>query len=1421
MVKKSSTHKTLVEAQVLAAIQKIGLARNPQALLEALQDAAVIKDAARTTIILFNPDPDRRAEEASVIATLDSRPNPVDLIGVVYTPQTIPLFWQIDPGQPFIVEDTHADPRLNDHARGILDHLGIHSLVALGLVASDSHLGWLLIENETPRVYNPADLTFLEILTQHLAIALQNQLLRQHTQDSLQDTQTLLTTSRQLFAAETLTGVCRIITRAFVAAGADRCTLSTFTEFDETNRPRQSKIAAIAGSNQQDLTGHLGKTYNLTRYAHLTTVMTGQDILVVTDIPNHPHLNEVERHYLTRIGAETVIVVPIFPHSKDNPLGYLFIEHLTRRPLSAHEQNLYRTLANQATIAIENVQQLENTRQRAKQIQTGAEISKITSSILNRDTLISSAVNLIKEGFGVYYVGLFLVDQAREWAVLHAGSGAEGETQLKAKHRLALNEQSMIGWSIIHKQARIALDVGLDAVRFENPHLPQTRSEMALPLISRDDVLGAITVQSAQPAAFSSDDIVSLQIMADQLANAIANSQLYQTARQTAQQLNTLLDINRDITASTNLDELLNLIIAKATDLINGDQGTIFLAEGDLLIPRAVVGGYAEQMMSIRVRMGEGATGAAAQTRTSVIRLIEQPDAGTQATIPDTPLVPEAIIAVPIQTEARLIGVLLIRRLSISRQFSQAEVDLLEGMALQAAIAVENVTLLVATQKVQQETDTLYRMSRRLSTAETVSQAAEVVAGHVSPTLFDRFVIALKDRPAPPAEPGATIITARDGQGRQLNLAGSRLDAIELPPLSGDDPQEAIIINSFTPPPKLPQQIRAFLTQTLQAQSALILPIKIGPQTLGWLIGGATRRRKSCTPADIPPLLAMADQLGATIDRIQKTESLLESGQQYLAMVDNIPGAVYRSKIDDRYSLIYVSDELFEITGYSAEMLSAGGALALADIIHPDDQKRVWAARQKQLKRKQPYQLQYRIISRDGQVKHISERGRGVFDSHDTLQYLDGIMFDVTEQVSLQQARQRQAAQFEAIAHVGQSATGILNVDRLLAETVELISRSFGFYYAGLFLLDERNEWALLKAGSGEAGRKILAANHRLKRDETSMIGWATYHGKPHVSLNVQQEKHRYDNPQLPDTRSEMALPLISRGKVIGALGVQSVEENAFSEDDIATLQLMANQLANIIENARFFETTQRSLYQANLLYKTTQILLSAKNEDDLFKAFITAMSQVDIDTVSVNAYSGPAQDQYLEVKEIWSFSGQTTYQKGARFNARDSLLFQILHQDETVIIKDTRTDPRLASPEGQQVVKHGVYAMVGIPIIIQGQNLGVVVISSKNPAKTYADYEIRFFESLVQQLVITWQNLRLLVSVERGFRREQIIRQLTGEIHAAVGVDSVLQTTVTGLTRALDAPGGIVRLGAGQKGSKRRPDVPAIPPPGQSENQP
>ncbi|RPI22714.1 MAG: GAF domain-containing protein, partial [Chloroflexota bacterium] len=199
------------------------------------------------------------------------------------------------------------------------------------------------------------------------------------------------------------------------------------------------------------------------------------------------------------------------------------------------EQEVARLQESEKELAAKVAERTAEIERRAMQLQVAATISKAASGTLDLPTLLQQSVDLIRESFGMYYTGLFLVDDSRQHAWLRAGTGEAGQQMLAGSHKLPLDERSMIGWCILHAEARIALDVGQEAVRFNNFLLPNTRSEMALPLITRGEVIGAITVQSDQPEAFSDADIIVLRTMSDQLANAIGNARLYASAQQARQ----------------------------------------------------------------------------------------------------------------------------------------------------------------------------------------------------------------------------------------------------------------------------------------------------------------------------------------------------------------------------------------------------------------------------------------------------------------------------------------------------------------------------------------------------------------------------------------------------------------------------------------------------------------------------------------------------------------------------------------------------------------------------------------------------------------------------------------------------------------------------------------------------------------------
>ena len=181
---------------------------------------------------------------------------------------------------------------------------------------------------------------------------------------------------------------------------------------------------------------------------------------------------------------------------------------------------------------------------------------------------------------------------------------------------------------------------------------------------------------------------------------------------------------------------------------------------------------------------------------------------------------------------------------------------------------------------------------------------------------------------------------------------------------------------------------------------------------------------------------------------------------------------------------------------------------------------------------------------------------------------------------------QDRVTQLQTISQVSQIIAGIQNLDELLSRIAELISQRFEIYHTGIFLVDNQNEYAVLQAANSAGGQNMLARGHRLRVGAQGIVGNVTSTGQARIALDVGEDAVYFDNPDLPDTRSEIALPLKVAGQTFGALDLQSTQPNAFGGEDIQTLSILADQVAIAIQNARSFEQSRQAIEEAEVAYR-------------------------------------------------------------------------------------------------------------------------------------------------------------------------------------------------------------------------------------------
>ena len=327
---------------------------------------------------------------------------------------------------------------------------------------------------------------------------------------------------------------------------------------------------------------------------------------------------------------------------------------------------------------------------------------------------------------------------------------------------------------------------------------------------------------------------------------------------------------------------------------------------------------------------------------------------------------------------------------------------------------------------------------------------------------------------------------------------------------------------------------------------------------------------------------------------------------------------------------------------------------------------------------------------------------------------------------------ERRALQIQTAAEIGSVAAKLRDLNPLLAQVTQLISERFGFYHTGIFLLDDRKEYAVLRAANSTGGQRMLTRGHRLKVGEVGIVGYVTGTGNPRIALDVGADATFFDNPDLPNTRSEMALPLVAGGQILGALDVQSTESNAFTQDDVNVLQVLADQVAVAIENARLFEENQNALETIRRAY------------GDISQAAWERMQKL-TDTLG---FMSTSQGNFVRI---------------TRGNAKDQPLLE--HP--------------VTSDEGLTLL---------VPLRVRGQNIGSVRLSKPRNSPPWSAEEINVVGTLADQVSGTLESARLYQEAQLRAATERQTASIVNQIRSSTAMDGILQNTIRELGKAFNA---------------------------------
>ena len=388
---------------------------------------------------------------------------------------------------------------------------------------------------------------------------------------------------------------------------------------------------------------------------------------------------------------------------------------------------------------------------------------------------------------------------------------------------------------------------------------------------------------------------------------------------------------------------------------------------------------------------------------------------------------------------------------------------------------------------------------------------------------------------------------------------------------------------------------------------------------------------------------------------------------------------------------------------------------------------------------------------------------------------------------SLETRVELRTAQLQASADVARAAASILDPDRLLHEIVNLITDRFGFYYTAVFMPDETGQWLVLREATGEAGRILKDRGHKLAMDEPSMSGYVFKQRKPRIALDVGTEAVRFANPLLPETRSEIALPLIVGDRVLGSLDVQSTQAAAFDEASAAVLQSMADQIAIALSNTQQFRQTEATLMQSQTLYNATQAITAARDNQSILQALLLHAAH-DADRATLVYYGPPdatGQPAYYESVATWAKDAEDLpIAAGTHYTLEQLPILGRLTPAAPVILHD---DPASPSEPDDLRAMHllKVKTAVGIVLTVGQIPFGALVIGYRNLHRLSPD-ELQTLLTLTSQAAIAIQNQRSLAETQVTLQQMAAInRRLTGQAWQAY-------SKAVGAVHAVDAAPGV-----------------------------
>ncbi len=613
------------------------------------------------------------------------------------------------------IDDLRALTNPTPFEKDLIDLGSIRSIAIVQIRLQEQPAGVLIVGFHRPRHFSQSITRYLGAISESASVIVSNLSLLDQISANLNETRILYQASRALNDSKTPEDIVQVATTHLFTRPISLAFVGMLSSREWSSPGATMRVVTSWHAPDEEVVDLNGITLNAEQFP-AWRLLASQQVLMIDDVQDNDSLDMLEQAGIESIGLRSVVFIPL--RAGGDPIGVLVIGSRNPYRHTVRDERIFRAFSEQASLRLEASRLLAQTERRARQLATSSEVSQAASSILDLNYLLPRIVDLIRDTFQYDHVQIFLMDEQEEYAVLRASTGEAGRQLLSINHKLQKGSASVIGQVTSTAKPAIASDTA-DArvVHRPNPYLPNTRSEMAIPLVLQDRVVGALDVQSNLPNAFDDDDLNVLTTLAAQISVAIDNARLYEDAQRRANETSFLFNVTSRAAGSETLEDALRNVAEELRQDLNALTAGIYLPrqyiEGDdeenvvtMLQPMALAGTDIPltELTEIRLDAPDNLVAFAASTRRAFIlsNLLEEGRYFPIAT--DA----RSAIIVPLVAGVQLVG-LITAESALPNAYDNQTLTLLMTLAGTLSAIVQNQQLL---EQVQRQNDALRELDR-------------------------------------------------------------------------------------------------------------------------------------------------------------------------------------------------------------------------------------------------------------------------------------------------------------------------------------------------------------------------------------------------------------------------------------------------------------------------------------------------------------------------------------------------------------------------------------------------------------------------------------------------------------------------------------------------------------------------------------